>query len=86
MVSPGMTGSSGAREVRLGAIGEAWSVVQKNLATWIIATVIYGVISLVFNLIQRAVGIKALPDGTIGGSAALGGLVSLVSKIGRAHV
>lgn len=79
MVSPGMTGSSGAGEVRLGAIGEAWSEVQKNLSTWIIAAVIYGVICFIFNVLQRAVGVKALPDGTIGGSAAMGFLVWLIS-------
>lgn len=38
-----MSMSSGASTngVRLGAIGEAWAVVQKNMGTWIVTTLIY---------------------------------------------
>ena len=78
MVSSG-TRSMGAGEVRLAAIGEAWSVVQKNLATWIIATIIYAVISGVISFMQRTLGPHVNADGSMGGSSVLGLLLSLFS-------
>ena len=65
--------------VRTAAIGEAWAIVQKNLGTWIVTALIYVIIVGVLNVLQRAVGPHANADGTLGGSKALGIVLTLVS-------
>ncbi len=77
-----MGGGMNSASVRLDAISQAWGIVQKNIATWVVSALIYGAIVGVIAILQGAVGPKAGANGTVSGGAPLVGfMLSILSFI-----